>query len=257
MDTQSYTSDEAMAVLKMPRSTFFKEVDKGNVPSVLEGGKKRGRRYPKEAIDTYAALLHNRKRAPQEFSFSRATNADIWEAVENVRRLYGEEDDIPYKTILEWRFINDEMTMSIKAQGKFVGCSTIMPIDEGIIKQLLRDEIRERDITAKDIRRWTEPNLSVYVASVSVVASGDEKKDAYRGRFLLEHTIQWSIALYHQYDIKKFYALGITPEGQNILERMGFREIISLESGHRKGYILADISTPTKALARFLDGAND
>lgn len=249
----SYTPEEAMAALNMARSTFFKEVGRGNVPSVLDHGKKRGRRYPKEAIDAYASLLRKQKRVSQEFSFSRATNADIWEAVENVQRVYGEDEVIPYKTILEWRQVNDEMTMSIKAQGRFVGCSTIMPIEESVIKQLLYDQIRERDIPAKAIRRWADPRLSVYVASVSVVSSGDERKDAYRGRFLLEHTIKWAMALYHQYDVKKFYAMGITPEGQNILERMGFQEFLSLENGQRKSYLLEDVSKPTKALARFLE----
>lgn len=253
MSTQDYTAEEAMAVLKMPRSTFFKEVEKGNVPSVLDPGRKRGRRYPKEAIDIYAILLHKQKRPPLDFSFSRATNADIWVAIENARRLYGDNDIIPYKKVLEWRFINDEMTMILKDHDIFAGSSTIMPIDEPVIKSLLKDEIRERDIPDKAIRRWTDLKLSAYIASVAIVSSGDEKKDTYRGWFLLQHTIKWTIALYHQYDIKKFYSIGVTATGQNILERMGFREINSLEGGKRKGYILEDISKPTRLMSRFLD----
>lgn len=62
----------------------------------------------------------------------------------------------------------------------------------------------------------------------------------------------WAIALYHQYDIKRFYGIGVTPVGQELLERFGFTEILSLEEGKRKGYILEDMSKPTRLLSRFL-----
>src|SRR5690348_8173090 len=165
MGKQDYTPEEAMVVLNMPRSTFFKEVDKGNVPSVLKPGKKRGRRYPKEAIDAYAAFLARKKRPFYNLSFTKATNADIWEAIENARSIYGDDDIISFRKVLEWRSINDEMTMCMKDHNNFAGCSTIMPVDEDIIKLVLKDEIRERDIPVKAIRAWSDPKLSVYIAS--------------------------------------------------------------------------------------------
>lgn len=251
MDAQNYTADEAMAILKMPRSTFFKEVEKGNVPSLLEPGKRRGRRYPKEAIDVYALLLHRQKMPPLDFSFTRATNADIWVAVDNARRLEGEADSIPYQKALEWRLINDKMTMALKDHRSFAGSSTVMPMDEPVITSVLRGEIRERNIPDKAIRRWTDPHLSVYIAWVSVLESGDKKRDTYRGWFLLQHTIKWVIALYRQYDLKKVYAVGGTPEAQTILERMGFTQL-NTPGGKRKGFLLEDVSEPTTLLSRFL-----
>lgn len=241
-----------MAVLNMPRSTFFKEVEKGNVPSVLKPGKKRGRRYPKEAIDAYGAFLTRVQRPLYNLTFTKATNADIWEAIENALSVYGDEDIIPFRKVLEWRSINDEMTMCMKDQGTFAGCSTIMPIDEGIIQLVLKDETREREIPLSAIKAWSDPKLSVYIASVAIVSSGDKQKDAYKGRFLLEHTIRWAVALYQQYDIQRFYGLGVTSTGQELLERLGFTNIITLEDGKRKGYILEDVSKPTTLLSKIL-----
>lgn len=250
MEKQDYTPEEAMTVLNMPRSTFFKEVEKGNVPSILKPGKKRGRRYPKEAIDAYAMFLAKTKRPPYNLTFTKATNADIWEAIVNARSIYGEDDIIPFRKVLEWRAINDEMTMCMKDHGTFVGCSTIMPIDEDIIKLVLKDEMRERDIPVSAIRAWSDSQLSAYIASVAIVASGNDRQDTYRGRFLLEHTIRWAIALYQQYDIKKFYGLGVTPVGQELLERLGFTLMFTSEEGKRRGYVLEDVSKPTTLLAK-------
>lgn len=252
MEKQDYTPEEAMAVLNMPRSTFFKEVEKGNVPSLLKPGKKRGRRYPKEAIDAYATFLTRIRRPPYGLTFTKATNADIWEAIENARSIYGDEDIIPFRKVLEWRSMNDEMTMCMKDHSTFVGCSTIMPIDENFIQLVLKDEIRERDIPTSAIKAWSDPKLSVYIASVAIVSSGDEQKDKYRGRFLLEHTIRWAIALYQQHDIKRFYGVGVTSVGQKLLERLGFTSTVNLESGKRKGYVLEDISKPTALLSKVL-----
>ncbi|HEU5384202.1 MAG TPA: hypothetical protein VFV38_53090 [Ktedonobacteraceae bacterium] len=249
---EEYTPEEARKVLNMARSTFFKEVERGNIPSVLEPGRRRGRRYPKEAIDTYADLLKREKRPDQNLDFVKATNADIWEAVENARKTYGDDDIIPFRKALEWRSINNEMTMSMKENGRFAGCSTIMPLEEDILKLLIRDEMREQDIPENAIKTWVEPDITAYIASITIMRSEDEKKNAYRGRFLIEHTARWAIALYHQYDINKFYTIGTTAIGRELAEMFGFTEIISLENGNRKGYILKDMSRPSKLLAKFL-----
>src|SRR5579884_2734919 len=112
--------------------------------------------------------------------------------------------------------------------------------------------MRERDIPASAIKVWSDPNLSVYIASVAIVAIGNDQKDKQRGRFLLEYTVRWITVLYQRHDIRGFYGLGITPVGQKLLERLGFTEIISLEDGQRKGYVLEDVSKSTALLSKVL-----
>lgn len=256
MESDYYDAKEAAAALDMPLTTFYREVDAGNIPYILEPGRQRGKKFPKEAIHLHAQLQKKASKKPVHHTFTQATNADIWAAVENARRVYGEDDIIPYRKVLEWREINDEMTMSIKEDGQFVGCTTFIPLDERIANDLLHDRIRERNIPTQAIRKWAEPRLSVYIASISVVASGDISRDRERGAFLLRHTIKWAITLSHQYDIKNWYGVGATSAGQSILEALGFREVVSLEGGERKGYVQANLHN-SRLINLFLEEMGD
>ena len=114
MQDATYEAKEAAKILNMPTTTFYREVEAGNIPFILEPGKKRGMRFPKEAIDLHAHMQKKAKKKSVHHAFTRSTNADIWTAIENARRIYGEDDIIPYRKVLEWREINDEMSMTIK-----------------------------------------------------------------------------------------------------------------------------------------------
>ncbi len=251
MEATYITAKEAMEILDLPMTTFYREVEAGNIPYKLDKGKKRGMLFPKEAIELHAQMKKKSKKRAVHHAFTRATNADIWTAVENARRIYGEEDIIPYRKVLQWREINDEMTMSIKEDGQFVGCTTFIPLDEHIIHDLIYDKIRERNIPTWAIKKWTDPRLSIYIASIAIEESGDINLDRERGMFLLRHTIKWAITLSHQYDIKNWYGVGTTPVGQTILGVLGFQEIVSLEEGDRKGYMLSNLQN-SKLINQFI-----
>jgi hypothetical protein len=252
MEPTYINAKQAMKILDLPSTTFYREVEAGNIPHILAKGRKRGMLFPKEAIELHARRQKKQKRKPVHHAFTRATNADIWLAIENARRIYGEEDIIPYEKVLEWREINDEMTMSIKEDGQFVGCTTIMPLDERVIQDLIYDRIREKNIPNWAIKKWTDPKLSLYIASIAVESSDDLELDKERGMFLLRHTIKWGITLSHQYDIKNWYAVGTTDTGQKILEELGFQEIVSLNNGKRKGYTLRNL-LKSKIIQQFID----
>lgn len=238
MDPTYITAKEAMKILDLPSTTFYREVEAGNIPYIIDQGRKRGMRFPKEAMELHAQMRKKRKQKTVHHAFTRANNADIWIAIENARKIYGEDDSIPYRKVLEWREINDEMTMCIKEDGRFVGCTTFLPLDERMIHDLVYDRIRERNIPTAALKKWTDPKLSVYIASIAVQPSDDLNLDRERGVFLLRHTMKWAMTLSHQYDIKNWYGIGTTPIGQHILEQLHFQEITSLEEGKRKGYLL-------------------
>jgi len=75
--------------------------------------------------------------------------------------------------------------MCVKDQGQVVGYATLIPVDESVMIPLMKDTMREKDIPLKAIRQWTEPNLAVYIASVTVKPSGDSNTDRVRGSFLI------------------------------------------------------------------------
>lgn len=254
MTSQYYTVEEAMKKLNKPRSTFFREVENGLIPFELEEGRQRGRRYPREAIDVLAKRqqLRHKDTGPTHLVFTPSSPADMWAEIQIGTNLYGANDVVPYEKILEWRDINDEMHKSVKDQGRVVGYSCFMPLEESIMLPLLEDKIRERDIPNSTIKQWTDPQLSVYVSSVTVKPSGSTKIDRDVGAFLIRQTVKWALSLYRQFDIKNWYGIGATPEGQRLFESLGFTEIVSVHGSQRKGYKLEDVAHPAKIISRFL-----
>jgi hypothetical protein len=255
MSGEYYTPEEAMKVLNKPRSTFFKEVEKGLIPSELEPGRQRGRRYPKAAIDILARRGTQKKskdKGPQHLVFAPSTVADLWAEVQIGLELYGEDDVPPFDTLLEWRDINDEMFMHLKDRGQSVGYSSLMPVEESVLQALVHDKIRENDIPLRAIKQWTDPQLSVYVATVTVKPSGRKQTDKERGKFLIKQTVKWALALNRQYHIKNWYGIGATKEGQRLFERLGFKEVVSLYNGERKGYLLEDVKPPVRVINEVL-----
>jgi hypothetical protein len=244
-----YSLEEVMTLLNKSKSTVLREAKSGEIPSVLDPGKLKGRKYPKKAIDVLVERQKRRSRPkPPKLIFSYSTISDLWSEVEIGRELYGEDDIVSYETLLEWRDINDEIFMSLKDEGRVVAYSNIMPIEESILKSLLEDKIREQDIPLSAIKPWTGPHLSVYLASVTVKPTGNKELDANRGEIILKHTIQWALAVQRQYDIKNWYGIGATKEGQKIFETLGFTEIVSLYNGERKGYKLSNKITPPASI---------
>lgn len=252
---QFYTFDEVMNILGRKKATLYREIEEGKIPFWLPTGKKIGMRFPKEGIDIIAKRERRERvlKRVEPLRFVPSTTSDLWTTVDNARRLYGDDDSISFERALEWRDSNPDISMSVKLDGQCVGMVTFLPLDEQVIMALLRDEMRERDIPDQAIRQWTDPALSVYVAGIAIIASNDLLTNRQRGRFLLEHTVQWGITLSAQYAIKNWYGIGVTPDGQTILEQLGFRELIVLEDGGRKGYILDHMHAhPARLVQRFL-----
>lgn len=90
-----------------------------------------------------------------------------------------------------------------KENGRVIGYTSFMPLDESIMLPLLEDKIREVNIPLNSIKQWSDPRLSVYVASVTIKPTGNKLMDRNRGNILLRHALKWALTLQRQYDIKK------------------------------------------------------
>ena len=167
--------------------------------------------------------------------------------------MYGEDDIVTYEKLLEWNDINDEMFMCVKDQGQVVAYSTLMPLEESVILPLLEDKIREQAIPGTAIRQWTDPRLSVLLVSLTVKPSGNARRDGVVGRYVLKSTLKWALAINRQCDVKNWYGIGATKDGQHLFERLGFHEIVSLYEGERKGYTLDYIVQPGNVLQKIVD----
>jgi predicted DNA-binding transcriptional regulator AlpA len=255
-----YSFEETMKLLGKKKSTLYREAEEGKIPFDLPPDKKIGMRFPKEAIDTLVKRQRKEQASKRamHLRFEASTTSDLWTAVDNARRIYGPDDVISFERALEWRDINPDISMSVKQGKLLVGMVTFLPLDEQVILALLHDAMRERDIPDQAIRRWTDPQISVYTAGIATISTGKPQIDRQRGRFLIRHAIKWAITLSSQYDIKNWYGIGVTSEGQSLLETLGFHEIMSLENGARKGYVLDSMLTnPAKLIRGFLRGMED
>jgi predicted DNA-binding transcriptional regulator AlpA len=247
MEKEYYKPEEVMKLLGISKATLNRKAESGAIPSELEVGRKRGRKYPKEAIDAHVKLL--RRKENVKLTFGPATNSELWASYQNHFSLYEPEDIVTYERLLEWREANNDIFTSAREGNKRIAGATIMPLDEDIIKSLINEEIREQSIRAESIREWTDKNITVYIPSISIHHTGDSQRDRERGSFIIRNTIRWAISLDRQYDIKRWYAIAATPEGKKLVEHLGFERV----PGKRDAYLLADLKKAAKPIQAFID----
>ena len=247
MEERYYKPEEVMRLLGISKATLNRRAEDGTIPTELEEGRKRGRKYPKEAIDAHVKLLKPKNKT--KLTFGPATNSELWASYQNHFRLYDVEDIVAYDRLLEWREANDDIFMSAREGGKRIGGVTILPLAEDVIKSLIDGRIRERNIEPWAIRKWSDRNLTAYIPSISIHHTGDKQKDRERGHFIIRSAIRWAISLDRQYDIKKWYAIAATPEGEKLVKHLGFEKI----EGKRDAYLLIDIKKAAKPIRSFID----
>jgi len=246
MEERYYKPEEVMKLLRISKATLNRRAEDGTIPSELEEGKKRGRKYPKEAINAHVKLL-KRKDKPT-LTFGPTTNSELWASYQNHFNMYEPEDIVTYDRLLEWRDANEDIFMSAREGGKRIAGVTIMPLAEDVIKSLIDEKIREQDIEPWAIRKWSDKNLTAYIPSISIHHTGDKPKDRERGHFIIRSAIRWAISLDKQYDIKKWYAIAATPEGEKLVKHLGFEKL----EGKRDAYVLTDFKKATKPIKMFI-----
>jgi len=235
-----------MKLLGISKATLNRRAEDGTIPIEIEEGKKRGRKYPKEAIDAHVKLLKPKEKAT--LTFGPTTNNELWASYQNHFKLYEPEDIVTYDRLLEWREANEDIFMSAREGGKRIGGVTILPLAEDVIKSLIDERIREQNIESWTIRKWSDKNLTAYIPSISIHHTGDRLKDRERGHFIIRCAIKWAISLDKHYDIKKWYAIAATPEGEKLVKHLGFEKI----EGNRDAYLLTDIKKATKPIRAFI-----
>jgi excisionase family DNA binding protein len=254
MEQEYYTAKEVAAILKKSTRTVYRDAQNGELPSI---GKRPNIRFPKEAIDILAEV--NLQNEDSQLSFSTSTIAESWVKRE-LNRPYESEDTVPFKTVLEWRKRNNDIAMNLRRGKNVLGWVTFLPLDEEVALNLIYGRIREKDIPPQTVKKWSDPQLSIYIPVIEVISSNDLKKDRAIGAELIKRTIKWAISITIQYDIKNWYAVGTTPNGQDLLEKLEFQLLTTQDEGRRKGYILETSAQPMRLISKFaenMDKGND
>ncbi len=247
MEDRHYKPEEVMKLLGISKATLNRRAEDGTIPSELEEGKKRGRKYPKEAIDAHVKLL--KPKDDKKLTFGPATNSELWASYQNHLKIYEPEDIVTYDVLLEWREANHDIFMSAREGGKRIAGVTMIPLEEETIKALIDGKIREQNIPPRAIREWLDKGLAVYIPSISIHHTGDAQRDRERGHFIIRSAIRWALSLDKQYDIKKWYAIAATPEGKKLVEHLGFEKI----EGKRGAYLLTNLRKATAPIRSFVE----
>jgi excisionase family DNA binding protein len=247
MSEDEYSAKEAMGRLKLPTTTFYRKVKEGHIPYK---GRRPHMRFPKEAIDAIAEI-DSEDETVDELLFKLSTRADIWTKREIIKQTYGVEDAVPFKTVLAWRKRNEQISMQVNKGNQILGWTTFLPLEEDLIIALIEDKMKEGDIPPEAVKKWDDQQISVYIPTLQVAETRNEERNKAIVAFLIKKTIKWALTLRVQYDIKNWYAIGTSRAGQTLLEALGFKQIISLDGGKRKGYRLDDTAKPAKLLKNF------
>lgn len=250
MSEQFYTADEARKVLKMTKTLFYKEADSGAIPWIIDPDRKRGRKFPKVAVDTLAKM-HAVASTPK-LEFGNATINDIWQGYENTLHIYGPDEIVSFQRLLEWRQINPDIFITVREGQKRRGGVTMIPLEEEVIHAIFQGKMSEQDIPDKAIKSWDDPQLSVYIPNISIEPAS--RKEARRvGSFLVRQAIRHALKLNKKHDIKNWYAYAATPEGKRLLDGLGFQPL----EGVRLAYTATDISQSTEVVREILRKLED
>jgi len=96
-----------------------------------------------------------------------------------------------------------------------------------------------RNLRSTKASLWTSPNSLKRLLTCSEQL--EEEK--------FEPSKRWAHSLDKQYDIKRWYAIPVTPEGEKLVQHLEFEKI----EGKRKAYVLTDFKRATKPIRSFID----
>jgi len=246
VNSDTYNAKEAAKKLNLPTTTFYRKVNEGHIPY---NGRKPYR-FPKEAIDAIAEV-DTEEEKPEKLLFKVSPRGPLWTKREIVKQSSGTEYPIPYKTVLGWLKRNDKIFMQVNKGNDILGWITFLPLEEDMITALIEDKMKEADIAPRAIKKWDDPQVSVYISNLQVVQTGNEKYDKAVAAFLIRNAIKRGLTLMDQYDIKNWYGIGPDGTSHALLEALGFKQIASLDSGKRRAYRLDTLIRPTKLIKYF------
>ncbi|GAB4009236.1 hypothetical protein GCM10028808_17200 [Spirosoma migulaei] len=141
--------------------------------------------------------------------------------------IYGGLDVMPYKTLISWYEKNPcSFYVIIDEDNEVVGNINILPLKEETLKSFLEGRLLERDITEEGIWGTAEKEYINYLYIESVVNLGG--KEATKELLKKIPTIITNFGCSHD-SIKKLYCMSVSRQGQRLIKRLGFKEIVSVK----------------------------
>jgi hypothetical protein len=224
-----YTAREAIAKLKLPRSTFYYLVDQGLISRVTVPLRKHAY-YSRAVIDRLAAereqVITEYRSTPERLVFMRPSLADLEQLVDIDRTIWGEVGIIDPAAISARFAHNPECVHIVKdlAANKVLAGITMSPLADGLIERLTALQMDESDIQPSDYRPF-EPGQPQDCYIVGIVARQDVAEPFYASH-VLRHAMDYLAELAERgYILRTLYTVATTEDGVRLACKLGFSEI--------------------------------
>ena len=226
MNDRYYTASEAQAKLGLSRAMFFRKVNLGLIPKVVQPGMKQGL-YPKRDIDALALSMNMVFEHYDRITFARSTPADQIEEMNIGLRCFGRDFITPLPERIAFQQKSEYTFHSLKVNGYVVGYISLFRFPEAFLEALLRGTKIESNITLKEVLPFTrlEP-FSVYIDVVAIDPNLSAHAHSLFGGILISRFIDFLLSMKaNGYQITHLYTVTSTIEGDNLVKKLGFHRL--------------------------------
>jgi hypothetical protein len=224
-----YTASQAIQRLKVPRSTFYHLVARGDIPTVPVPLRKQVY-YPKAQIDALAqrrqAIVREYHTTPERLTLMRPSTNDLEQLVAIDRTSRGDVGIIEPGTIAARFASNPDCVHVLKdtTTDQVFGGVTMSTMATKVIQGLITLAADESEIKPTDYLPFT-PGVSQDCYIVGIVARQDIGA-TYYASMLLRHTMDYLVELVERgICFRTLYTVATTKDGERLARKLGFEEL--------------------------------
>lgn len=242
-----YTAGEAIKKLKIPKSTFYDLIKKGEIPKGVIVPLRRQALYRKADIDRLvderAKYLDELKQEPERLTLIPPNRDDLEQLREIDLMVFHEETLIPPEEQMKRFQYNPEAMLVLKdtKTNTVLGDITMSPLRQEILEKLINLEIDETQIKPEDYQAYTTDHpQDCYL--VTIIARPGIGERFYAGR-LMKATLDYLIRLLDKgITIRRIYTVATTKEGDRLARSLHLTalpgEIKTEHEEFRRPYVL-------------------
>lgn len=242
-----YTAGEAIKKLKIPKSTFYDLIKKGEIPEGVRIPLRRQALYLKTDIDKLveerAKYLDELKQEPERLVLLPPNREDLEQLREIDLMVFHEETLIAPEEQMKRFTYNSEAMLILKDMktNTVLGDITMSPLKQEILEKLINLEIDETQIKPEDYQPYTtDYPQDCYIVTIITRPGIGEK--FYAGR-LLRATLDYLIGLLNKgIIIRRIYTVATTVEGDKLARSLHLMpllgEVTTKHEEFRRPYVL-------------------
>ncbi len=220
-----YTAGEAIKKLKIPKSTFYDLLEKGEIPEGVKVPLRRQALYRKSDIDKLveerAKYLDELKQEPERLTL-RPPNREDLEQLRTIDLMVFHEETLisPEKQLERFKY-NPEAILVLKdtRTNSVLGGITISPIKQEVLERLINLEIDETQIQPEDYQPYIiDHPQDCYVVGMIIRPGIGEKFSA---GMLMKATLDYFIGLLDKgIIIRRIYTVATTEQGDQLAQNL-------------------------------------